>query len=125
MRKQLPCGRYFQYDEVDAELVDAHKSWHMVNGYVQTEVGNRKLGTRAYLRLHRLIMQPGPNEIVDHINRDPLDNRRENLRIADKSKNGMNRGPQVNNTSGFKGVSFHAKTGKWVAGTDVACRYYL
>lgn len=114
MRRRLPCGRYFQFDDEDADLVAAH-SWHMVNGYVQTELGDRKNGTRRILRLHRMIMQPTPDQLVDHRNRDPLDNRRSNLRIATRSKNGMNRGAQANNTSGFKGVSLHAKTGRWRA----------
>ena len=112
MEKQLPCGRSFQYDEVDEDLVSSY-SWHVVSGYVQTEVGDRRKGTRKFLRLHRLIMQPDPHELVDHRNRDPFDNRRANLRIANKSTNGMNRGAQANNTSGYKGVSFHVKTGKW------------
>lgn len=54
-------------------------------------------------------------EVVDHINGNGLDNRRENLRLATHSQNGMNRGKQSNNTSGFKGVSLERKTGKWVA----------
>lgn len=113
MRQQLPCGRWFLFDEQDAALVAAYK-WHMVGGYVQTEVGNRARGNRRNFRLHRLIMQPKAHELVDHRNRDRLDNRRPNLRIADRSQNGMNRGAQRNNTSGFKGVSLH-RTGKWRA----------
>lgn len=112
MKHELPCGRYFQFDEEDAPLIAAY-SWHVVNGYVQTEIGSRKNGTRRTMRLHRLILQPQDNEIVDHINRDPLDNRRANLRIADRSKNGMNRTAQANNKSGFKGVCKKYKRGKW------------
>ena len=114
MKSKLPDGRYFQYDLKDAELVAAHR-WHVVNGYVQTEKGSRHNGDRTTLRLHRLIMQPAAGQIVDHINRDPFDNRRANLRIATKSTNGMNRPAQANNTSGYKGVARHSKTGKWRA----------
>lgn len=56
-----------------------------------------------------------PKGEVDHINGDILDNRWENLRIATHSQNGKNRGAPSNNTSGYKGVSFHRKNGKWRA----------
>ncbi len=42
--------------------------------------------------------------MFDHIDRDPLNNDRENLRVTTQSKNLHNRGPQVNNTTGVKGV---------------------
>lgn len=65
--------------------------------------------------LHRLIMQPDPAMTVDHINHNPLDNRRSNLRIATRSQNQMNRGKQSNNTTGYKGVSLFKRTGKYRA----------
>jgi hypothetical protein len=70
---------------------------------------------RRTLRMHRLIMEAKDGEIVDHINGNTLDNRKENLRIANKSENGMNRKKQSNNTSGYKGVCKHSQTNKWVA----------
>lgn len=68
---------------------------------------------------HRVIwaMQTGkwPECQIDHINGDRCDNRWDNLRTATHSQNGMNRGPQKNNTSGYKGVYFHRQSGKWCA----------
>lgn len=54
-------------------------------------------------------------EIVDHINRDTLDNRIENLRAATPYINSVNRGVQINSTTGVKGVCFHKKSGKFLA----------
>ena len=42
---------------------------------------------------------------VDHRNRNRTDNRKENLRLANKQQNGMNRGCNKNNKLGVKGVS--------------------
>ncbi|WP_414143526.1 HNH endonuclease [Burkholderia cepacia] len=69
--------------------------------------------------MHRLIAGLGPTDsdrrIVDHRNRDRLDNRRANLRICDKSQNGCNRVKTRHNTSGLKGVSYHRASGRWRA----------
>jgi hypothetical protein len=56
-----------------------------------------------------------PEHDIDHINGDPADNRWENLRAATRSDNQCNRRKQSNNKSGFKGVHFDQKRGKWRA----------
>ena len=69
------------------------------------------------LPMHRFILglEPGNKKHVDHVNQNGLDNRRENIRLCSKSQNGMNRGKQKNNISGYKGVSWHKKNKKWHA----------
>lgn len=52
-------------------------------------------------------------EQIDHINRDGLDNRIENLRLATASQNMMNRKRFKNNSSGVTGVSWHKKSERW------------
>ena len=51
----------------------------------------------------------------DHKNRNPLDNRKENLREVAPRENAINRTKQCNNTSGFVGVYWHKKNNKWMA----------
>ena len=53
--------------------------------------------------------------LVDHINGDGLDNRRTNLRAVTPSQNGANISSPSHNTSGYKGVSFYRRTGRWRA----------
>lgn len=65
---------------------------------------------RCLYPLHRLAISMcgiimDDNLPVDHINRDPWDNRLCNLRIATDTQNNRNRGVYKNNKSGYKGVS--------------------
>lgn len=51
----------------------------------------------------------------DHENRNPLDNRKENLRYATQHENTMNKGKQRNNISGITGIGWIKKIQKWRA----------
>lgn len=61
--------------------------------------------------MHYIIAQKG----VDHIDRNTLNNRKFNLRVANASIQNINQKRPSNNTSGFIGVSFNKHTKKWVA----------
>jgi len=63
--------------------------------------GTGKKHKRAYI--HRVILGD-PNGEVDHINRNGLDNTRENLRLASRRVNRMNSKEYQNNKTGFRGV---------------------
>jgi len=58
---------------------------------------------------------PGDTQEIDHVNMCTGDNRIANLRLATTSENCSNRGRRSDNTSGFRGVSFHRAHGKWQA----------
>jgi len=75
-------------------------SWHKDNyGYTRTSINGKNTA------MHRFIMNPINNEIVDHINHNKLDNRRENLRIFDEvHKNAGNRQLKENKSSKYRGV---------------------
>lgn len=66
---------------------------------------------------------------LDHINGQTTDNRISNLREATQKQNCRNRNMNKNNTSGFKGVSWHKRLAKWKAGLrinrkDIHLGYY-
>lgn len=65
--------------------------------------------------LHRFLMNAQKGEIIDHKNKNTLDNRKSNLRKCDKSKNGQNRKKHSNNKSGYTGVTWSKKDEKWMA----------
>lgn len=76
-------------------------------------------GKRRSLHMHRVVAKRMglllSGMLVDHINGDSLDNRRSNLRVASKAVNARNSRTPSSNTSGYRGVSFYKKTGKWRA----------
>lgn len=79
---------------------------------------SRFVGTppnRRKIYLHREILKPKTGKLVDHINGDGLDNRRENLRICTKGQNQRNQRKQIGTSSRFKGVSFDKSRGSWTA----------
>lgn len=83
-------------------------------------VRNHKRNGKSYLvRLHRQIMnlRRGDPRQVDHINRDPLDNRRANLRLARHAQNRQNNGcyRTKRRTSKYRGVHYDASRDRWVA----------
>lgn len=63
-------------------------------------------GVRQSVYMHRVIMglERGDPLHVDHINHNPLDNRRANLRIATRSQNSANSRTNTRNICGLKGV---------------------
>ena len=60
-------------------------------------------------------MHAGPNQYVDHKNRNRYDNRKSNLRCCTYAENNRNRGLCVTNKSGVIGVHFDKKRNKWAA----------
>ena len=62
--------------------------------------------------MHRLLMGTPPCQ-VDHKNRDTLDNRKENLRLANSKKNAQNRKVRADSATGYKGVYWRAGRNKY------------
>lgn len=68
-------------------------------------------------RLHELIMGKAPNGLEwDHIDQNPLNNRRSNLRLTTHQVNIRNAKIPRNNTTGVKGVSYDPDRQRWQAG---------
>lgn len=106
------AGIVRDFARVDAEDVErlSDRTWGVTVGkYAATHDG-------GYTMMHRelLGLVPGDGLEGDHINGNPLDNRRSNLRVATRLQNMQNihvaRGP-----SRFRGVSIHKATGLWRA----------
>ncbi|CZW64547.1 HNH endonuclease [Enterobacter hormaechei subsp. steigerwaltii] len=82
-------------------------------GYLTIQV-HRKL-IKAHRIAFLLMTGSWPKSYIDHINRNPSDNRFCNLREVTPLQNTMNRSVASNNTSGVAGVSYEERRGKWRA----------
>jgi hypothetical protein len=108
-------------------LVD-DKDYEFLNQFHWQADKNNAVKGRVFgkqILMHRFIMQVADNVEVDHVDRNPLNNQRSNLRVATSSQNKCNRGPRKDNTSGFKGVSWHSQRNKWTARIKVPHGKYL
>lgn len=112
MTAEIPLlhGRIMLIDDADAALI-VGRPWHAITAR-STFYG--QAGDDTTVLAHRLVMSAPKGTIIDHINRNGLDNRRENLRLCTTSQNHANRPAPVNNTSGYKGV-VKARSGRWAA----------
>lgn len=72
-------------------------------------------GKRTSVRFHQVIMGQKKGLLIDHINRNTLDNRKENLRFVPQNVNGINKGLFSNNKSGYPGVSWRKDHNRWRA----------
>lgn len=112
---KLTRGKFALIDDEDFERVNQYK-WTFSQGYAVRGKWNK--GKTEIILLHRFILNVKKNELIDHINRNGLDNQKENIRIATKQQNAINSNISVANTSGYKGVSFMKGEGrrkKWRA----------
>lgn len=106
----------------DLALVDSMPyTWFVKQGgnrsglYVAANIYNDNK-KRTTIRLHQWIKKPSKGMVVDHINHNTLDNRRENLRVVTPSKNQLNRKESNRgNTANVQGVSFREDIKKYRA----------
>jgi hypothetical protein len=100
----------FYFDLDDYNKIKDYWWYIDSNGYVVTKILNQKP-----LQMHRLILNASSNEFIDHKKHNKNDNRKNELRKVTKSQNSMNLKTPVNNTSGYKGVSWSKVANKWHA----------
>jgi hypothetical protein len=110
-RIELTQNQWAIIDNADIPLLQSY-SWsarfHHGNWIVRGLVGG------YVVPMSHLLLPPPPGQLVDHVNRNSLDNRRTNLRLADRFQNARNRGNS--------GIRFHK--GKWEARISADLKQY-
>lgn len=100
-----------QIDEEDFKLFKKYKWYVTVRGYITRDVKGQKL------LFHRMIMNCPAGMYVDHIDGDPTNNKKENLRIVTHQQNMMNK--MKRNNRKYKGVYWQEHAKKWRSSISV------
>ena len=102
-------GKTFLFDAEDLPIINQSRWCVDSAGYVQGVIDHRRV------KLHRVLMKTQGNAVVDHINGDPSDCRKSNLRITSQHQNTMNNSLPKNSSTGYKGVCFDRHKRKYMA----------
>ena len=109
-------GVSVQVDDEDYSRLCEY-TWHLSSyGYAKrTErYGPRKEDKKLHIFMHRLIME-NPDQDIDHMDGNPLNNQKHNLRLCTHSENMMNKKIYKSNKSGYTGVHWYKNYNKWIA----------
>lgn len=113
---ELTHGHSVIVDDVFFEELSRAK-WHCSKGYAARVVYTNQ--GKAIVWMHRFILERKigrkllHNEFPDHIDRNPFNNKSENLRVVTKSQNAMNSRLRSDSKSGYRGVSWSKQKKKW------------
>lgn len=91
-------------DDEDLTKIQGYR-WTSVRGYAAAFQSSRP----RTVYLHRIIMDAKPGQVIDHINRDPKDNRKSNLRFVTQQENCLN--SSINNNPPY--IHWHKLNKRW------------
>ena len=118
---ELTQGKVALVDDEDYEELSKYK-WHAQRIYHSDSLWYARRegsvdGKRIVNLMHRQLLGLVASDgmIVDHINKNSLDNRRCNLRIVSYAENSQNHNVFITNTSGHTGVWWRNKNKVWSA----------
>lgn len=98
---------YIEVEKTKEKIVCDLEDWEYLKNYCWYINSNGYPSTvkrRKNVTMHKMIMRDNTSEVIDHINRNKLDNRKESLRYTTIKVNAQNRSLHSNNTSGHTGV---------------------
>lgn len=107
-------GEEFYFDLEDYEKINKY-CWHIKSdGYITTLIYFNK-DYKKQIFLHRLIMNCNDDFLIDHMNHNKNDNRKNNLRMVTVQQNNMNNSLRKDNISNATGVFWNKKNNIWQA----------
>ena len=117
---ELTKGCWVTIDDQDIPII-IRGSWYAnvaANGMVYARRSWREGGVRKSEFLHRAIIGAKKGDLVDHLDGNPMNCRRSNLRIVNHNQNGTNK--RTYSKHGFKGIKFmEGRTKPWATVVSV------
>lgn len=109
----LTQGRYTIIDSIDFEWLNQYRWQVDSDGYAVRRMLKGEGHRNGKIRMPRFIVNPPKGMVVDHINGNKLDNRRENLRVCTQAENARNRKVTKRNKCGYKGIYWVERDKRW------------
>jgi len=102
---------------VDADDYDRLNKYKWYASKKRRNYYAKRRGPHGIVAMHRVILNAPRGLVVDHINHNGLDNRKENLRLCTVAQNCRNARPcnKPNQWSKYKGVTFHKRKNRFMA----------
>lgn len=116
---KLTKGQYTLIDNEDFQRISRYR-WHayydktIMSFYARTTLYKKRIKKNITLSMHRFIMNATPKKIIDHINHNTLDNRKNNLRLCNRKESARNT-RKLKGVSIFKGVCLYKPRMNWRA----------
>ncbi len=113
----LSQGKFAFVDDADYEMLSQFKwYYHKSRGRgcavrKPAKVNGKRIG---FIWMHRVVAKPEDNMMVDHINGNTLDNRKENLRVCTRSQNQWNKRLTSKSSTGLKNIYYNKSKKKFV-----------
>lgn len=128
---KLKKGGIALVDDEDFEALNQYE-WYAIktqkNTYAVRCIYNKETGQVRHLRMHRIIMSATERwDLIDHIDHNPLNNQKYNLRRVTQRQNLLN--SKRFNKTGYKGVTYRKDNSKFTAtihaeGRDISLGCY-
>jgi len=116
-------------DTEDLEMILSYAQWNITtikktrNYYTATTTYLGSFNGKGMYKttlMHRIIMNAKKGTLIDHINHNPIDNRKENLRvITDGQNNTSRKSKNSNNKSGYRNVFWSNTDNRWLVSLQV------
>lgn len=120
---QLTQGQVALIDDEDFDKVSQYKWFARYDKstgmFVTIGNGPTTEGKRRTIYMHEVILGTPNGYTADHVDRNPLNNRRSNLRLANPNQQSLNKSTYNNSEIPYKGVSYKTANSKYVAQMQV------
>jgi hypothetical protein len=112
---KLNNGMIAIIDDDDFESISKNKWFYAEGRHTGYAVRNVKRKSGLPRLMHRCIIAAEKGQAIDHINRNGLDNRKQNLRVCNTAQNTSNSKMRSTNSTGYRGVCVCKKSGNFYA----------